>query len=303
MKVSQSLMKGLLEYQNSLECGIVFKAKYLDGKYDLFKPSDAMNAGSWFEYMATGSVPKGGITPKPQYMKKGKDEKGNPRLTAPYQIAQKQVDNFKRMMAHYGLEIIRVGEDVKSPYPNSMERFGVDVTLTGTLDIRVRATKDIWTTYGNRKTGLTKVLVAQAGQICILDLKFSGLIYDRWNDFGWSMDAIDNLKYKVKLTTQPVHYKFIEMINTGEEPPFIFMLFSASNADDAVILDFKVDESAFKEHINFIDNTIINLIETKKKGFQPLPSLKRCSTCPLKDACPYKAVAPPITVFYFGSEA
>lgn len=294
MNISQSLLKSLLKYRNGEECGLIFKAKYIDGRYDLFPPSDAQNVGAWFEYMATGSVPKGGKVPQPEYMKRGKDENGNPELTADYRLMREHIDNFKKMMETYGFDIIRVGEDIRALYPNSVEKFGEEVWLTGTLDIRARATKDIYTWYENQK-----VLVAKKGQKVIIDLKSTGLLDDKWNEYGWSLER---LQEKINLVTQPVQYKMIEMMNTGEEPPFLFLLFHSKNPKDARIIDFRVDESAFKEHEVFIESGVLNMLHLRKYGFKPKPSLVGCSECPLKDGCEHKATVAPISVFYFASQ-
>lgn len=293
IKISQSLLKGLLNYRKGNECGLLFQEKYLKGRYDLFPPSDVQNVGAWFEYIATGSVPKNGEVPKPEYMARKKDEKGNPELATAYKLMKSHIENFKKMMAVYGFEIIRVGEDIKVLYPNSVERFGVEVWLTGTLDIRAIATRDIYTIDKNR----FRILVAKKGQEVIIDLKTTGLLDDKWNDYGWELENLDN---KVNLVTQPIHYKYIELLKTGVEPPFIFMLYSSKNPNDARIIDFKVDESAFTEHENFIDAGVLNLLNYQEKGFKPLPSLLKCSECPLKEDCEYRAIVPPISVFYYG---
>jgi len=295
IKISQSLLKGLLDFREGDICGLVFKAKYIDGKYDLFLPSDVQNVGAWFEYMATGSVPKSGGVPKPEYMKRKKDDKGNPELATAYKLMQKHIDTFKKTMDFYGFEILRVGEDIKVLYPNSIEKFGFEVWLTGTLDIRARATKDIYTIDQNRN----KVLVATKGQILIIDLKTTGLLDEntKFNDYSWYLNGLD---HKVKLVTQPIHYKYIELLKTGVEPPFLFMLYNTKNENDARIIDFRLDESSFSEHEMFIENGVRNLMYYQKHGYKPLPSLTECSECPLRDGCEYKAVNPPITVFYYG---
>jgi hypothetical protein len=295
MKVSQSLLKGLLDLRNGDECGLIFKAKYIDGRFDLFPPSDVQNLGAWFEYMATGSIPKNGAVPKAEYMKRGKDDSGNPRLLTEYETMKLHVATFKKTMEHYGFEIIRVGEDIKTLYPNSVEKFGFEVWLTGTLDIRARATKDVYTIDENRR----KTLVAKSGQIIIIDLKSTGLLdgNSKFSEYSWFLNSLDN---KVKLVTQPIHYKYIELIKTGEEPPFLFMLYNTKNPNDARIIDFRVDETAFTEHEAFIDSGVQNLIYHKERGYRPKPSLAECSECPLKDTCEYKATKPPITVFYYG---
>jgi hypothetical protein len=298
MKVSQSLIKGLQDYILGKECGYVFKAKYLDSRFDLFPPSDAQNVGAWFEYMATGSIPKNGAVPQPEYMKRNKDENGNPELTAPYRLMKKQVDNFNKMIEMYGFEILRVGEDVKVLLPNSMEEFGFEVFLTGTLDIRARATKDIYAEYGEFRKK-KKVLVAKEGQVVIIDLKATGLLEDKWSEFGWQLDNLGN---KTKLITQPIHYKYIDMLNFGEEPPFLFLLFSTTNELDARIIDFRLDESTFDRHLDDIKNTVLRVAEINKYGVKALPNLKKCTECPLAPNCQFKAEVPPISVFYLDEQ-
>lgn len=295
IKISQSLLKGLLDYRQGNECGLLFKEKYLSGRYDLFPPSDAQNLGVWFEYKATGSLPKNGAVPKPRYMKRKKDSDGNLQLAKDYLLMQNHVDNFKTTMDYYGLEILRVGEDIKVLYPNSVEDFGTEVWLTGTLDIRVRATRDIYTLDPNRY----KVLVMKKGQIGIVDIKTTGLLDDAFNKFGWNLSRLDE---KVSLITQPIHYKYIEYLKTGIEPPFLFILFSTKNENDVRIIDFKIDESAFSEHQAFINEGIRNLMYYENKGFKPLPSLIKCATCPLRETCEYRAVAPPVSVFYYAHQ-
>jgi hypothetical protein len=296
VKISQSLLKGLLDLRTKNECGLVFKAKYIDSNFNLFPASEVQNVGAWFEYMATGSIPKNGDIPKANYMKKKKDKQGNPLLATDYITMQNHVNTFKKTMDYYGFEILRVGEDIKVLYPNSVERFGFEVWLTGTLDIRARATKDVHTIDENRN----KILVCKKDDIIIIDLKSTGLLDgNKFNEYSWELDG---LEYKVKLVTQPIHYKYIELIKTGVEPPFLFMLYNMKNPDDARIIDFRVDESAFSEHEFFIDNGIKNLMYYEKNGYKPSPSLIECSKCPLRDKCEYKAVMPPIKVFYYGNK-
>ena len=295
MKVSQSLLKGLLDLREGDNCGLIFKAKYIDGRFDLFPPSDVQNVGAWFEYMATGSIPKNGAVPQPEYMARKKDENGNPELATAYRTMIPHIKRFKETMEYYGFEILRVGEDIKVLYPNSVEKFGFEVWLTGTLDIRAKATKDVYTIDQNRR----KILVAKAGQVIIIDLKASGLLDEssKFSPYSWHLGGLD---HKVKLVTQPIHYKYIELLKTGIEPPFLFMLYHTKNENDARIIDFRLDESSFAEHEVFIDNGVKNLTYFQKYGYKPLPSLAECSECPLKDSCEYRAIMPPISVFYYG---
>jgi len=322
LKISQSLLKGLLQYSSGEGCGLVFKAKYIDSRFDLFPPSDAMNLGAWFEYVATGSVPKNGSIPipktlkvkavkevkpkKPKKLKKGEvalpeleavpeeivpKAEVEPELSADYRLMIKHLDNFKKVMEHYGLEIIKAGEDISVPYPDAMERFGVDVVLTGTLDIRIRATRDIFAKDSNGH----KVKVLSMGETAIFDMKVSGLLDDVWNLLGW---GLSRLHEKVSLITQPIHYKFIEVLKTGINPPFLFFLFNPKDENDCRLIDFRFDESQFDTHRAFIDKAIPHLLHYQKYGYQPRPSLAKCAECPLKEECKFRATIPPITVYY-----
>jgi len=74
------------------------------------------------------------------------------------------------------------------------------------------------------------------------------------------------------------------------------------NSKDARIIDFKIDVSSFEEHKAFIESGIENMLYLKKYGFKALPSLEKCSKCPLNSDCKYKAEISPITVFYFANQ-
>jgi hypothetical protein len=60
--VSQSLIKGFTDYKMEKECGLLFKAKYLDGLQT--PPSATQKLGQFFEYLSTGALPKGGVAPE-----------------------------------------------------------------------------------------------------------------------------------------------------------------------------------------------------------------------------------------------
>ncbi len=329
MKISQSLLKALLSYKNGDECGLIFKAKYIDSRFELFPPSDAMNLGAWFEYLATGAIPKNGAVPQPKTLKikvvkepkpkkpkkPKKLKKGEvaeiieetepeevveevkeiievvPELAADYRLMLKHLDNFKSVMNYYGFEIVKAGEDISVPYPDSIEKFGFEVILTGTLDIRVRAKRDIIV----RDSNGFNVSVLKKGELGIIDLKVSGLLDNRFEKFGWDLSMLHD---KVNLITQPIHYKYIELLKTGVNSPFLFLLFNPKDENDCRLIDFRFDESHFDTHRAFIDKAVPHLLHYQKHGYEARPSLARCAECPLKEECKFKAVVPPIQVYY-----
>ena len=105
MKISQSLMKEFRKYfyaSRSSEkmyegnnCGLLFKAKYID-KTLITPPSDSMAEGIYFEYIATGAIPRTGI-PEPERTMKGE-------LTAAYKRAVEAAEFFKEIIEHYDIE-------------------------------------------------------------------------------------------------------------------------------------------------------------------------------------------------------
>ena len=63
-KISQSFLKDYNEYKGKNLCGVQLKAKHFDNVQ--FPSSEAMDLGNYFEYMATGSLPRNGIVPEPR---------------------------------------------------------------------------------------------------------------------------------------------------------------------------------------------------------------------------------------------
>ena len=54
IKITQSILKNMRDYIDGKECGLLFKARYVDG---LRTPSTKSQAlGNWFEYKCTGAL-------------------------------------------------------------------------------------------------------------------------------------------------------------------------------------------------------------------------------------------------------
>lgn len=95
------MMKSYVDYLNKKECGLLFKGKYIDKNVET-PPSDSMKEGIYFEYLATGSLPRTGIVPEPEKTKKGE-------ITAAYQRVQEAAELFKKIIKHYNINIIEKG--------------------------------------------------------------------------------------------------------------------------------------------------------------------------------------------------
>ena len=102
MQITQSFIKAFQEYLNGQECGLILKAKYVDG-ID-FPSTDAQNLGQWFEYICTGAKTKHGRIPEPEYLKDGKT------LAAKYRLMESHKATFERILAAYQIKILEVGK-------------------------------------------------------------------------------------------------------------------------------------------------------------------------------------------------
>jgi len=259
------------------ECGLQIKSKFIDKQWHLYKPTPAMKLGTWFEYKLTKALPKGNEIPQPLRTAKG-------LLTAPFKRIEKHIEHFNMLKKELGFIITEVGKT------------WVHEDLAGTLDLLCIATKDIY--YKDN-------IIVKKGQEFIADIKTTGLLDNKWEDYGWN---IDNLGNKSKLITQPIHYKYIGEKKFKKDFPFLFFLFSTANEDDYRVINFEIDkEEVYKEHEYWIEWTrrwINRLIE---KGFTAeiktndgiiYPTVKKCAICPLRENCKSIVKIPQIQTFY-----
>lgn len=147
-KVSQSFMKEFTKYLYDETCGIQLVAKYYDGVQ--FPSTKAMRLGQFFEYQATGQLPKYGNLPEPDMVYNGT------KLSADFARAQESANFFKEIIEGLGINIIETGLKLENE------------TMTGEVDIYAE-----WN-----------------GEKVFIDTKYSALIDDKWSPFGWDKDSL-----------------------------------------------------------------------------------------------------------------
>jgi hypothetical protein len=266
-KISQSLMKALTDYNNVVnpnvdvsassyqQCGLYFKAKYVD-KIDMKEePSAAMKEGIYFEYLCTGALPRDGKTPEPEKTLKG-------QLTTAYARAEEASKLFKKIISHYQIKILKTG------YSLSTEN------MTGIIDI--------WGEWN--------------GTPCIIDLKYSGLIDDKWNELGWNTDS---LMHKHSLMIQGVHYKILAKDALNLDVPFYYFVFNSKDATDMKILEEVVDPEKFETHREAVKDAQNLLGYFSRNGFKAFPDYRYCKDCPLFATCDQRHEYPQITKVYY----
>ena len=255
INISQSFLKEYAEYKSGDTCGLQVKAKYIDGIK--FPSSDAMEYGNAFEYLATGSIPRDGHIPQIEKVYVGTKKEG---ISAQYQRIIQSAELFKNIIKHYEIEIIDTGRVV------------TEDGMTGIMDIVAK-----WD-----------------DRVCIIDTKYSGLIDDRWSEFGWNLDMLPE---RHNLLLQPVQYKIILSKELGCDPDdidFYFFVFSSKEVMDVKLIKVNVHELTIANHLSTVEWVKTELQKPIDKIFKAKPNLKRCFECPIKDDCKFKVEVPNI---------
>lgn len=257
-KITQSLMKDFSDYLLGKECGLVIKAKYFDGV--VFPSTDAMQLGHYFEYVATGQLPKYGEKPEPVKVYKGTAKED---FSTDYKRANASASYYTKLIKEFDIEVISTGKTITSGF------------MEGTLD----------------------VLANVNGRRAIIDLKYSGLIDNLWSPMGWHEDSLsENEGHMI----QAVHYSLLERLDSNADVDFYFWVFNTKNPDDMRIYQIIIEESRFDMHLHSVFETrkkIMNI--AKSKSWKAHASPTKCMTCPLVKTCKFKKLLPePIKIYY-----
>lgn len=255
VKISQSLIKGYQEYKSQQLCGLLFKAKYIDRNLP-FVTSPSMEEGIYFEYLATGALPKSGEIPKPELTLKGE-------MKEPYKRIVEAVKLFKKIINHYNIKVLKVGYNIEN----------------------------------EEKSGVIDILAEWNEEKVIIDLKYSGLIDDKWNDLGWDLNSLPE---KHNLMMQGVHYKMLAKEVLGiDDIPFYYFIFNSKNPNDMKIVRQHIDEDRYFFHQMTIDKVKDGIEKEMYEGFKPYPDYRKCIECPLFDKCEVRAEFPLINEVYY----
>lgn len=281
-RISQSFQTTMQSYMEGEECGNVVAYQYIEGKL-LDRKSDAMAEGSYFEFLLTGALPKGGKVPQPKYMsdplkaKAIKDLKIADMLVD-YRRAHINAERVKAILDSMGLVFISVGKKLTKG------------NREGTIDIICECTKEI--TFANG-------VVWKVGDRIVLDIKYSGLLYDKWKKFGWEWSDVQK-KYH---GPQAVQYHYIT-----NGLPFYFLVVSNTNKEeenqetgkkefgptDMRLFRVPIDEHMIEVHLAKGNQLFEELKFQSEIGLIPRPGLLRCGKCPLYSDCKDKATFPQI---------
>lgn len=266
--ISQSFMKDMEDYLAGEQCGHIIKHKYVDQKE--LPGSDTMAIGAYFEFLVSGALPKNKVIPTPIYMASAKGMEVRD-MEQGYRRAHFNAKYVTELLGTMGLKII-----------------GVQKKLTkgrhqGTLDLICEAQKDI---------DIGEVHLKKGDRI-VIDLKYSGLINDKWSKHGW-MWMPEQRSYHGK---QAMKYHYISELD------FYFLVCQSNNEEldknknlfkKPEVRFFKVNigEEALEQHLALSNQLWDQFILDAELGFSVKPSLTRCNKCPLAEGCNDKFTYP-----------
>lgn len=264
------------------ECGNVVAHQYLEGKL-LDRKSKEMAKGSYFEFLLSGALPKNNEVPKPEYMatplknKKPQDLKVSD-MTADYRVVTVNAERVKKMLTEdLGLKFIAFGKKL------------VKGRFEGTLDLICECTKEIHFDNGT---------FWNVGDKIVIDVKYSGLLFDKWNKLGWEWSNIQ----KEYHGTQAKQYHYVSGL------PFYFLVVSSTNKEEdsedgegkvvgptqVKLFHVPVDEHMIEVHLSE-GNDLYNRLQVEAQvGLVARPDFLRCQKCPLKDGCKDKHTFPQV---------
>lgn len=263
--VNQSMIKDLVKYQKGEFCGLVFTNKWILHQFGTGSKSNQL--GHYFEYLCTGALAKGEVdAPKPELTKKGE-------LTSDFQTAKKQSEYFHSLRAKYGFELISAGRKVIA-----------DDKWIGTLDIEA-SWKSIFEQYPHLKNE------NNSNHTVVIDLKYSGLLDDKWSEFGWNTETLHK---KTGTMFQAKHYKFLFWKEYGYNPPFFFFVFDSKEVGRAKLIFVDIDEYELMAHERFLEKAKIYLEQQLEVGLKPIPNYESCVKCAYNQWCQFKEDVPRI---------
>lgn len=246
LRISPSSIKAYWEYEKKDTCGLLFERMYISRDTSII-PTKPMLYGRRFEYLVAGIVGRDKIVPPELLTPAGNYSKTD------NQRVEMQAIMARDALKEQGFKILEVSEAL-------IHDFG-HYDLKNILDIT--AEKD--------------------GVKCIVELKSTGLLNNKWEDTGWSKER---LHQKRKLLIQAASNVITaQYVWQQEVIPYYFYVSSSTNDVDAKFYQMVFTDVAIAEYTDLIEDAANGIGVENDLGFRAYPDHKRCAECPLKDTC------------------
>lgn len=250
-KVSKSLVHTYNGWVEQEECGSVLKSKYVDRTWkDEWYDSPPMKLGKYFEcqlYKALGVLPKD----MPEYPALY-NVSGTEMLEA-YKKAFIKAPRIAILMVASGIRVVECQTYIKKDING--------ITFHGYLDLKC----------------------IYKGRRIVIDIKYSGLLYNKWEKMGWVFNSEEQKSYH---GVQAKHYKAI----TGLE--FYYLVVSPTNPIDVEFFEVVISKYAMEQHTKKVLHIARNMEmlqefdqmaeKDQDSEFIDYPDYVKCERCPLQ---------------------
>lgn len=259
--ITQSFMKDMRNYLEGNLCGNIMRERWQNGRL-VDTTGDSAELGCYFEYYltlkltGTGTLPKDGKIPERKMTKSGVSE--------PYARAERNADTVIEYLRKMKIKVIWAGKKLTAG------------KYEGTIDLLCEFEEDI--TFHGGSTW-------KKGCRFIIDLKYSGMIDNKWDQWGWAGLLVDGAHIQKEFhKIQTRQYTFV---TKSQYPFFYFVVDSSPKGEGNVLFVFMpVDEMDVEMHINegnFLLERFRYLAETE--SLEPRPDISVCKSCPLNAEC------------------
>ena len=254
-KLSPSAIKSYWQYEKREMCGLLFDELYVQKTGVQIPKTAKMLFGERFEFLTTGATLRDGTEPPPLLTPTGRVAKANEDI------------EIQRDRAHLALK--ENGITIK------------EVSVTLEIDRGDYILKNILDT-----------VIEIDGVRGILDFKTSGLLGNKWEEFGWTKETLHYRRHHLiqaacnTITAREVWHQ--------EHIPYFFYVAHNTNPDKAALFEVVFTDASLAEYDDMIENAYLGIITEQELDFQAHPDYERCLSCPLFDTCTSKRVAPKI---------
>lgn len=262
LRISPSLIKKYLEYRDKKVCGEWFLNEYID-KVDYKREyTEAQLMGIRFEYEVTGAIPR--------YWKEPPTQMLTPS-TGKVSTKQKQVDfHVKLCKETFEAEKIQI---IDHSWVMQYDR--------GTYDLKQ----------------INDIFALKDGVECFIDLKTSGFLYNKWEDYGWAKETLPKRR---GLLIQAAVAKILarDCLHIEDIPFYYYIASTTPKSEDAELFEIVFDTKALLGYEDIVEDVGTSVFFESDLGFTPYPNMRECRKCQFQNICDHKQLTPKITKIY-----
>lgn len=218
----------------------------------IIRDNSSISAGKRFEYELTGALERDGSIP-------------NQLLTGKRGVVS--------------LEQERISKNALAAR-QTLEKHGFDCD-TWSISLKI--------TEQGLKGLLDIVALDKDDNICVIDIKYSGLIDNKYEDIAWNVSYPNRDNFianNQNATIQAVHYKLLADLHYEEDCKFYYAIFDSrpGKEGECLIIEMQITQDAIKKHLALCKEVIEYINDMNPLTTKPKFSLcQKCGVVDCKD--------------------